>query len=222
MMALLFSCEYATCAIPEAYRELFQGAGEVVTSPQGWDPGALNLAQSFSMRFRTPLVHGLHSRLLLDMDAAGDERWSRFSNKLTETGKQKLIDREAAAYRCALRQRIAEDLRRHPATMHLMVRTVAGTEGQVVLETFAAGGLAESVAAAWRSQLLVAGLDVTHHRAVTQSALAAELGGLFPAERYALMRIKVAQSFFLEGSPWRWETLKKTLLDSLAAVTADL
>lgn len=221
MTAFLFSCEYATCAIPEAYRELFHGAEEIVTSPQGWDPGALNLAQSFSMRFRTPLVHGLHSRLLLDLDAVGDARWSRFSTLLPDSTKQKLIDREAASYRETLRQRIAEDLRRHPSTLHLMVRTVAGSDGQVVLETFADGGLGESMANAWCHQLRVAGLDVTHHSAVTGSGLVTALAGLFPAERYGLLRIKVSQSFFLEGRPWRWETLKKTLLDSLIAVTAE-
>ncbi len=221
MTALLFSCENATCAIPEAYRELFKGAEEIVTSPQGWDPGALNLAQSFSMHFRTPLVHGLHTRLLIDMDADGDARWSRYSKNIPAAGKQKLIDREETSYRCTLRQRIEEDLRRHPATLHLMVRTVEGTAGQVVLESFAAAGLGESMAAAWRNQLLLSGLDVCHHRGVTGSALVAELGGLFPANRYGLMRIKVAQSFFLDGLPWRWEILKKTLLKSLMAVTND-
>ncbi|MCX6878877.1 MAG: hypothetical protein NTW21_34460 [Verrucomicrobia bacterium] len=221
MMAFLFSCEYATCAVPEAYRELFKGAEEIVTSADGWDSGALNLAQSFSMRFRTPLVHGLYTRLLFDLDAAGDARWSRFSNKIPEAGRQRLVDREDAAYRISLRQRIAEDLRRHPSMLHLRVRTVAADEGQVVLESFVDGGLGEALAAAWRGQLSGLGLDVSHQRGVTGSALAAELAALFPAERYGLMRIKVAQSFFLEGRPWRWEALKKALLDSLVAVTAE-
>jgi len=220
MTAFLFSCEYATCAVPEAYREWFHGAEEMVTSPQGWDSGALNLAQAFSMRFRTPLVHGLHTRLLIDLDATGDARWSRYSKKIPEAGRQRLQDREEAAYRLLLRQRIAEDLRRHSAMMHLMVRTVDGSEGKVVLETFAAGSLGESLASAWKDELLVLGLDVSHHIAVKGSALAAELGGLFPMERYGLMRIKVAQSFFLEGRPWRWEVLKKALLESLQKVVA--
>jgi hypothetical protein len=222
MTAFLFSCEYATCAVPEAYRELFQGAAEVVTSPAGWDPGALNLAQGFSMKFRTPLVHGLHTRLLIDLDADGDARWSRFSQKMPELGRQKLADRAEVAYRSLLRQRIEGDLRRHPSMVHLMVRTVAGSEGKVVLETFADGGLGESLAADWRSHLLVLGLDVSHHKGVAGSALAADLAASVPPDRYALMRIKVAQSFFLEGRPWRWETLKKVLFDSLAAVTAEV
>ena len=218
MRALLFSCEYATCAVPEAYRDVFQRAGDLVTSPAGWDPGALNLAQGFSMRFRTPLVHGQRTRLLIDLDADGDARWSRFSKKIPEAGRHKLVEREEVAYRSALRLRIEEDLRRHSAIWHVMVRTVGGPAGKIVLESFAPGGLGESTAAAWRDELLPMGLDVSHHKGVKGSALAADMGARFPAEGYGLLRLKVAQTFFLEGRPWRWETLKKAMLDSLAAV----
>ncbi len=218
MRALLFSCEYATCAVPEAYREFFQRAGDLVTSPAGWDPGALNLAQGFSMRFRTPLVHGQRTRLLIDLDADGDARWSRFSKKIPEAGRIKLVEREEVAYRSALRLRIEEDLRRHSAIWHVMVRTVGGPAGKIVLESFTPGGLGESTAAAWRDELLSMGLDVSHHKGVKGSALAADLGARFPEKGYGLLRLKVAQTFFLEGRPWRWEMLKKAMLDSLAAV----
>jgi hypothetical protein len=132
------------------------------------------------------------------------------------------VDREEVAYRLALRQRIDEELRRHPSMMHLMVRTVEGNAGRLVLESFAAAGLGESLATAWRSRLLMLGLDVSHLKGVTGSALAADLGASLPPERYGLLRLKVAQSFFLEGHPWRWETLKKALFDSLGAVTAEI
>ncbi|KAB2638287.1 MAG: hypothetical protein DVB25_08150 [Verrucomicrobia bacterium] len=221
MPALLFSCEYATCAVPEAYREIFRGAEDEVASPAGWDPGALNLAQGFSMKFRTPLVHGQRTRLLIDLDASGEARWSRFAMAIPEAGRLKLVEREEMAYRASLRQRIEDDLRRQLATLHVMVRTMDGQEGQVILETFAAGGLGENLATAWRDALLPLGLDVSHRKGVLDSALAADLGGQFPAERYGLLRLKVAQAFFLEGRPWRWETLKKSLFESLAAVCVE-
>ncbi|KAB2641829.1 MAG: hypothetical protein DVB26_04390 [Verrucomicrobia bacterium] len=221
MPTLLFSCEYATCAVPEAYREIFHGAEEVVASAAGWDPGALNLAQGFSMKFRTPLVHGQRTRLLIDLDAAGDARWSRYSKSIPEAGRLKLIEREDVAYRSSLRQRIAEDLRRHSTMLHVMVRTVDDPAGRVLMESFAVAGLGESLAAAWRSELLPLGLDVSHRKGVTDSALAADLGLEFPAQRYGLLRLKVAQSFFLEGRPRRWDALKKSLFESLAAVCAE-
>ena len=221
MPTLLFSCEYATCAVPEAYREVFHGAEDVVASPAGWDPGALNLAQGFSMKFRTPLVHGQRTRLLIDLDAAGDARWSRYSKSIPEAGRLKLVDREEVAYRTILRQRIEENLRRHSSMLHVMVRTVDDQAGQLVLESFTVGGLGETLAAAWRGELLPLGLDVSHRKGVTGSALAVDLGGRFPAESYGLLRLKVAQTFFLEGRPWRWETLRKSLFESLATVCAE-
>ncbi|RYG57345.1 MAG: N-formylglutamate amidohydrolase, partial [Alphaproteobacteria bacterium] len=120
MIACLFSCEHATCAVPEAFRETFRGSEETVASTKGWDPGALNLAQGFSMKFRTPLVHGDVTRLLIDLNEEGDLRWSDFSGKLPEATRAKLVDRHERPYRMALNSRIAEDLTRHQKLVHLM------------------------------------------------------------------------------------------------------
>src|SRR6478735_2045366 len=142
MTAFLFSCDNATCAVPEAYREIFRGSEEVVGSTEGWEPGALNLAQGFAMKFRTPLVHGDVTRLLIDFAQDGDARWSRFSLKLPEATRGKVADRHERPYRLALNQRIAEDLRRHPALLHVMIHTDPATDGMVLLETPADAGLA--------------------------------------------------------------------------------
>lgn len=218
MTTFLFSCDNATCAVPEAYREIFRGAEDVVASTEGWEPGSLNLAQGFAMKFRTPLVHGDVTRLLIDFGQDGDERWSRFSQKLQETTRVKLVDRHERPYRQALKQRINEDLRRHLALVHVMIHTDASTDGLVMLETPPGGDLAEKVAGVWRSQLAAAELDVRHVAGVEGSALAAALAKEFPADRYAQIRLGVSQTFFLEGRPWRWETLKKLLLDSLSRI----
>ena len=133
MTAFLFSCENATCAVPEAYREIFRGSEDVLTSKEGWEPGSLNLAQGFSMRFRTPLVHGDVTRLLIDLQKDGDERWSRFSLKLPEATRVKVADRHQRPFRAALNQRIAEDLRRHEALLHVELKVAVDRQ----LEVFA-------------------------------------------------------------------------------------
>lgn len=218
MAAFLFSCDNATCAVPEAYREVFRGSEDVVGSTEGWEPGSLNLAQGFAMKFRTPLVHGDVTRLLIDFGKDGDERWSRFSQKLPEATRGKLVDRHERPYRTSLSQRITEDLRRHVAMVHVMIHTDASTDGLVMLETPPDADLAEKVAGLWRSQLAAAEVDVRHVAGVEVSALAAALAKQFPADRYAQIRLGVSQTFFLEGRPWRWETLKKLLLDSLSRI----
>jgi len=222
MTALLFSCENATCAVPEAHRELFRGAEETVASTEGWEPGSLNLAQAFSMKFRTPLVHGDVTRLLIDFEKDGDERWSRFSRGLPETTRGKLVERHEKPYRTQLVQRIEGDLRRRDVVLHVGVHTDAETEGRVVLETAGGALLAEKFAAAWRARMHAAGLDALHLRNCAGSPLAAFLAGQFPAGSYARIRLAVSQTFFLEGRPLRWEVVKRSLVDSLSDAVADV
>ncbi len=216
MTTYLFSCENATCAVPEAHRELFHDVEEVLTSSEGWEPGSLNLAQGFAMKFRTPLVHSDVTRLLIDFECDGDERWSRFSMKLPETTRNKIAERHELPYRALLRQRIEGDLKRHVTVVHVMVHTHAEADGRILLETPKDSLLAGKIASAWRTGMRDKELDVTHSRKAKTSALAEGLSRDFPVVQYAQIRLSVSQSFFLEGRPWRWETLKKVLLESLA------
>jgi hypothetical protein len=221
MTSLLFSCENATCAVPEAYREIFLDDEDVLTSGLGWEPGSLNLGQAFAMKFRTPLVHGDVTRLLIDLEKDGDERWSRFSLQLPESTRHKIVERHEKAYRALLFQRIGEDLRRHRAVLHVMVHTDSETEGRVTLETPVGGMLAEKIAALWRLRLNSEVLDVRHFRNSDCLALAAALSREFPADQYAQVRLKVSQSFFLDGRPLKWDLLKKLLMESLAQALAE-
>lgn len=221
MTACVVSCCHATCAVPEAWRELFRGAEESVQSAEGWEPGSLNLAQAFSMRWRTPLVHGDVTRLLIDLEQDGEARWSRFSRSLPEATRVKLAERHEKPFRDTLALRIHDALPRHDTVVHLMIRTVAGSEGRVALETPPGGVRAEGIAAAWRKRLAGQDLDVRHHSNESGPPLAAWLAGRVPAERYAQLRLEVSQSFFLEGRPLKWETLKKLLLESLDATLAE-
>jgi hypothetical protein len=222
MAAFLFSCDYATCAVPEAYREVFRGNEDAVESAEGWEPGALNLAQGFAMKLRTPLVHGDVTRLLIDFGQDGPARWSRFSGKLPEGTLAKLADRHERPYRASLRGRIAEDLRRHAAVVHVAVHTDAVTDGQVTLETPPDSDLAEKGARSWRNKLAAADVDVRHICNCARTPLAVALASENPADKYAQIRLAVSQTFFLEGRPWRWETLKKLLLSSVTEVAAEL
>jgi hypothetical protein len=216
MKAYLFSCENAVCTVPLAQRDLFLGAEETVSSVEGWEPGALNLAQGFAMKFRTPLVHGQVTRLLIDLQQDGDARWSRFTQQLPETTRGKLVDRIERPYRTELKKRIAEDLKRYDVLIHVFIHTDADSDGIVVLETPPDAHVAEEIARSWRASLVAAGVDVRQVAEVELSALAKDLAADFTTEQYAQVRLGVAQSFFLEGRPWRWTDLKEVLLTTLA------
>ncbi len=221
MTSVLFSCDHATCAIPEAYREIFRGAEDVVGSCEGWEPGSLNLAQGFSMRFRTPLVYGDVTRLLIELSENGDQRWSRFSLKLPEATRVKVADRHERPYRAALHQRIAEDLRRQAEVLHVMIHTDPLSDGLVTMDTPPGDELAEKYASAWRSRLAPS-VDVRHVANVELGPLARDLAAAFPERGYSQLRFSVSQTFFLEGRPLRWGTVKKLVLESLAEVFEEI
>ncbi|MFT4177074.1 MAG: hypothetical protein QM627_10515 [Luteolibacter sp.] len=217
MNSYLVSCENATCAVPEAHRELFRGAEEIVTSGEGWEPGSLNLAQGFSMRLRTPLVHGEVTRLLIDLEEEGPACWSRFSEKLSESTRNRLMDRHHRTYWTTLEQRILEDLRRHDRVLHLMIHTDEATEGTILLQTPPGAKQAEAVAESWLRELRHPELKAVHEKNVKPVPAAAALAGKIDNPAYAPVVLRVSQGFFLNGRPWRWETLKKHLLAALDA-----
>lgn len=215
MIPHLFSCEHATCAVPRAYSSLFQGSEELVSSAAGWDPGALNLAQAFAMRFRTPLVHSDVTRLLLDVEQLGEGRWSDLSSKLPEASRHRLAERHQQPYWSQLHQRIQNDIKRDGRVLHVMVQTRDNLDGQVMLETPANSAMADAWATAWRARMERDGLRIRHRSDAMGSPLSRELSEKYPADCYAQIRLQVSQSFFLMGMPWRWATIKKHLLDSL-------
>ena len=214
----LFSCESATCTVPHAFRDLFRGAEELVSSSEGWEPGALNLAQGFAMRFRTPLLHTEITRLLVDVEQDGEARWSRFSATLPEATRNKLVERYLVTYRNQLRTRIATGLTRYQRVLHVMVHTDPDLRERIVLETPAASVISREYAGAWVEQLVRKELRVKQEGAEVVTPLAAALAGEFSGSGYIQIRLRVSQGFFLEGKPWGWSVLKKFLLDSLMLV----
>ncbi len=214
MIAYLFSCMHATCAVPEAHRELFRGNEETLQSSEGWEPGALNLAQFLGMLFRTPVIHGDVSRLLIDLSKEGDDRWSRFSKELTESAKQRLADRYQRSFRNAIRQRIDDHLRRDEPIVHVRIHTQPWQDGRVVISNDAEAKNSDAVAMAWRELLMHAGLDVRYERQTPEEKLLMlpESAG---KESTISIRLDVSQTFFLEGRPWKWDTVRRTLADTL-------
>ena len=219
MITYLFSCLHATSAVPEAYRELFRGNEEALQSSEGWEPGALNLAQFFGMLFRTPVVHGDVSRLLIDLSKEGDDRWSRFSKELAEPAKQKLADRYQRSFRNAIRQRIDDHLRRGEPLVHVQVHTRPWQDGRVVITSDAKTTGSDTLATAWRERLIHAGIDARCERDEIErlpSPISESEQNTAPTS----IRLDVSQTFFLEGRPWKWDTARRTLADTLAKAAA--
>lgn len=214
MPSFLITCTNATCAIPEAHRELFKGSEELVTSTEGWEPGALNLAQGLAMKFSTPLIHGDVTRLLIDLEQDGEKRWSKISSKLPEATRDKLVARHATKFRHAIDTRLAEDFRRHDAVIHLLIHTAPIADGRILLE-HTGSALAEKIAAAAVKLLPSSEVDSSSIPLTEKSPYVRWLTDTFQSEKYGIIRITVSHSFFLRSVPMRWETIKKSLIQAL-------
>ena len=222
MSSFLFSCENATYAVPGEHAPLFSGHGEILSCSQGWEPGALNLAQACAMRFRTPLIHSEISRLLLDVGKDQQYCWSRFSNSLAEHDQRRLLERYWQSYRSQLHKRIKGDIDRHGCVMHIMVHSDPDQREHVILHTEKGAMLAEDLAKDWVRVLRRDDLRCSHLVGNGESSLGRELTAAYDPALYAQVRLSVHQDFFLTGLPWRWETIKKHLLDTLAISAAKL
>ena len=213
MASFLITCTNATCAVPEAYRDLFNGAEELVSSAEGWEPGALNLAQGLAMKFRTPLIHGEVTRLLIDLEQDGETRWSNISKKLPEATRDKIVTRLEEKFRNAIKARLAEDFKRHDAVIHLLIHTAPVADGKILFEYVGSPRAAEIAKAA--AGLLPSEVDSSAIPLADETPFVRWVTGSFPSEKYGIVRLTVSHSFFLRSVPMRWETLKKSLNQAL-------
>ncbi len=214
MASFLITCTNATCAVPEAQRELFKGSEDLVSSTEGWEPGALNLAQGLAMKFSTPLIHGDVTRLLIDLEQDGEKRWSKISAKLPEATREKLVARLEKKFRSVIEARLAEDFKRHDAVIHLLIHTAPLADGKILFE-HAGSGLAADIASATAKLLPQGEVDSAVLPIIEKTPFVRWLTSTFASEKYGVIRITVSHSFFLRSIPMRWETIKKSLIQAL-------
>jgi len=221
-MAVLVSCEHATCTVPGGQRVIFEGREEELHSESGWEAGALNLAQGFAMAFRTPLVHGEVTRLLIDLEAGEDLRWGKYADQLSEPARERFGERMWRGYRKTLRQRIEEDLRRHDSVVHVLVHVTGRDAGCVNLRTREGAGAAQRVAAAWADAIRCEFMEAQCPMGGMPGDLVEWLAAGFPGERYLPIRLEVAADYFLVGKPLAWSACKKKVIQGLETALREI
>lgn len=218
MPSILITCPNATCAIPEAHRELFKGSEDLVSSTEGWEPGSLNLAQGLAMKFSTPLIHGEVSRLLIDLEQDGNKRWSKISSKLPEATRIKLVNRQQDKFRNTIEARLNEDFKRHDSVIHLDIHTAPIADGKIIMEHIASP-LAQKIADNTVKLLPSNEVDSSSLPLMDKTPFNRWLLESFPSEKYGFIRITISQSFFMRSIPMRWETIKKSLIQALVSTS---
>jgi predicted N-formylglutamate amidohydrolase len=228
MTPTIFSCEHATCAIPDAMKELLSQESERITTPEGWDPGALNLAQAMAMKFRTPLVHCEISRLILDCHYQDGvpERWSDCSMKLTESQRERLHERQYVAHLSMLRQRVETELERNSSVLHVSVHTFDPQDHPDVHLSllYSEGRVGESALALnWLNaiqeklpELVVKGNESFYPE--NGKTILDILRKERSSAEYQGIELQVSNQMFLEARPMRWEAFKSGLMESLRMI----
>jgi predicted N-formylglutamate amidohydrolase len=110
---LVLTCEHAGNRIPREYASLFEGAGELLASHRGWDPGAHELARVIARRLRTPLLAVTWSRLFVEGNRSetNPRIWSRFTADLPREERQRILDRWWRPHRAAVEKAVASAVR---------------------------------------------------------------------------------------------------------------
>ena len=123
-MNLILTCEHAGNEIPEEYKQYFSGAGDVLQTHRGYDPGALDLFKELS-----PLaVFGqqyMISRLLVEPNRSlgHPQLFSEFTASLPEVQKEKILEQFYVPYRNYVEGRIGSFILQGKEVVHISVHS---------------------------------------------------------------------------------------------------
>lgn len=89
---LLLTCEHAVNEVPQAYRYLFAGREEVLSTHRGYDLYALDIAGQLARAFHAPLLAAKVTRLLVDCNRSPASRnlFSPYSRPLPRQEKERV------------------------------------------------------------------------------------------------------------------------------------
>jgi len=122
---LLLTCEHGGNRIPRPYTRLFRGAGKVLASHRGWDPGALSLARLLERELERPLLAVTVSRLFVEANRAPSNPriWSRFTKSLPRAERMRILERWWRPHREAVEGAVAKEIARGRRVVHVAVHS---------------------------------------------------------------------------------------------------
>lgn len=125
--AFLVTCEHGGARVPAAYRSLFVGAGALLASHRGWDPGAAPLARFLAEALDAPLHLATRTRLLVDLNRSphNPRVFSERTRSLPRPGRMALLDAHHAPHREVVDATVARLAEGGKPVVHLAVHTFA-------------------------------------------------------------------------------------------------
>jgi predicted N-formylglutamate amidohydrolase len=107
-ISIILSCEYAGNQVPIRYRSLFE-TDKILDSPEGWDPGALDITVALSESLDLLCFTHQTTRLLVDVNRSlgHPQLFSSYSKGLGDEDKQMLLDKYYFPYRLRVENALA-------------------------------------------------------------------------------------------------------------------
>lgn len=124
MKNLIFTCEHGGNEIPAAFHSLFAGRENTLKSHNGWDIGALDLAQKLRMHLNAPLYFSTTSRLLVELNRSlhHPQLFSAFTRHLSGEDKEAILAEYYFPYRTKVEKAIQE-MAGEADTVHISVHS---------------------------------------------------------------------------------------------------
>lgn len=131
---LLLTCEHAVNHVPDDFTPLYEAHLDALNSHRGWDPGALELAQTLAVKFSAPCIAAQVSRLLVDHNRSPHNRslWSEISRALSEQERAAILQQYYKPFRQQTGDWISARIDAGDRIVHLSVHSFTPVfDGQV-------------------------------------------------------------------------------------------
>jgi len=226
---MVVSCEHGGNRVPARYRELFAGAGELLSTHRGQDIGVLPLAAELAERLGIPLHAGTVTRLLVDLNRSPGSRtlFSEFTRDLPQPERERILARYYRPYREEVTAEVAAHVAAGREVLHLSLHSFTpewhGIERRTDLGLLYDPRRPQErdFCAALREELRRAASQLRVRRNYpylgTSDSLVTDLRRRFSAESYLGIEIEVNQKH-PGGDPRPWEKMRRVLCEAIASL----
>lgn len=121
----IITCEHAGSIIPSKWKEKVKIPPKILSSHEGIDIGAANLAKAIAHHLNLPYFHSNNTRLLVELNRSlhHPKLFSRFSNHLSPTEKNEIITKLYLPYRNEVTEFIRPIIVKKKPVLHLSIHS---------------------------------------------------------------------------------------------------
>lgn len=229
-LGLLITCEHAGNRIPAEYHRLFYNHSGRLSTHQGFDIGAKELANGFARRFSTRAILFEQTRLFIDVNRSLSSRslFSFIGSTLSVEERRLILKTHYHRYRNSIQEQIETIRQNQIPVIHLSVHTFTpvlqgkSRNADVGFLYDPSRKMEKRFCHRWLKVLKQKNPDLTircnyPYRGVSDG-LTASLRRTYPEGEYVGIELEVNQKYPRMKRVADWEALKKDLIETFYKV----